>query len=496
MNVMKKFLHFMILFFLIVGLNASGLLAINEALAYYFDDESAAGNMFTAGSLDFSLTNSTQEEWISLNEEIAWNSALTNAGTLDWNYAVSAEKIGGTDAFCDALDLEAKLNGVEKHDDSFLSFAVGTSTTLGTWNFALSLPPDATGIAHGDTCAVDIVFQGWQENMLAFGDGFYDEERVHVELTARMVVLNEFLPRPNGVAYGFDFGNDSSDMPQGEWIELYNNSTESVDMAGWYTRDATDGVGNKVVITALNTSPATTVIGGKSWLVVYMNKPILNNTGDTVRLFDTGNNLIDSHLYDDPDFCEIEPTPGDENETTAGGSCAGVPPNKSYARIPDGIGDWVDPIPTPGGVNRLELPQENSKQGGGTSNSLEPVIEPLATSTPEEIIVIEDNLATTTPDEIINLDESVGEAVAITTPEEILEQTSNEVAADASEVLVEEPAVIHEPVEEPAQSPSETDNEAGGEENAIEPEAVETPTPEPEDVAAEEQPQQAEETNI
>lgn len=355
-HLMRESAQKILVILLIVSLNAGALGAIGKTAAMFEDTETSLDNLLAAGSLDFSLTNTSQGAWIGLAEEVEWNSVLTNAGTLGWDYAVSAEKVGGSDAFCNALDFEAKLNGVEKHDDSFSSFMVGTSTTLGTWHFELFLPPDAIGIAHGDTCAVDIVFRGWQENMPAFGDGFYDEERVHVELTARMVVLNEFLPNPHGFEYGFDFGGDDDDMPQGEWVELYNNGTEDIDLAGWYIRDVTDGEGNKTVITVANTAPATTILGGKSWLVVYMNKSIFNNTGDSVRLFDAVGVLIDSYEYSGNDYCDLEPTPGDENETTAGGSCAGVPPNKSYARIPDGIGDWVDPIPTPGGVNKLNNP--------------------------------------------------------------------------------------------------------------------------------------------
>ena len=36
------------------------------------------------------------------------------------------------------------------------------------------------------------------------------------------------------------------------------------------------------------------------------------------------------------------------------GTLGSVPADKSYARIPDGTGDWVDPIPTPGAPNVLE----------------------------------------------------------------------------------------------------------------------------------------------
>ncbi len=152
-----------------------------------------------------------------------------------------------------------------------------------------------------------------------------------LQLISNDVVLNEFLPNPEGIAYGYDFGNDDSMMPQGEWVELYNNSDVSYDLSDWYIWDASGDDLNKVFITNLNTCPANTIISGKSWLVVYMNKEVLDNTGDTVKLFDNTDTLIDFYAY------------------------LGVTlPNKSYARIPDGIGYWVDPIPTPGRKNVLE----------------------------------------------------------------------------------------------------------------------------------------------
>jgi hypothetical protein len=167
------------------------------------------------------------------------------------------------------------------------------------------------------------------------------------------VVLNEFLPNPHGIEYGFDFGNDSSDMPQGEWVELYNNDNVKHDLTGWYIRDELDSESHQIFINSENTNLATTTIEANGWLVVYMNKAFFNNGGDTVRLFNANDELVDSHNYDNSNYCDLEPTPGEENVDNPSGSCTSVPENKAFARIPDGTGDWVDPIPTPGQANRL-----------------------------------------------------------------------------------------------------------------------------------------------
>jgi len=154
---------------------------------------------------------------------------------------------------------------------------------------------------------------------------------------AEYVVLNEILPNPEG---------------GGEWVEIYNKEGgPAVDLAGWYVKDKD---GNTQTIAEANTNTGSTVIGtcgsGDEWLVVYLDEEMLDDDGDTVYLYDIFDDLIDSYSYE-----------GD------------APVGKSYARIPDGIGDWVDPVPTPGGVNKLgELNLVESEE-----KEIDPEIDPV-----------------------------------------------------------------------------------------------------------------------
>jgi len=207
------------------------------------------------------------------------------------------------------------------------------------------------------------------------------------------IVLNEFLPNPSGTNpdYGFDFGEDNDLMPKGEWVEIYNKAGgKAVDLAGWYIKDRD---GNTKSITTLNTNTGSTVIGangsGDEWLVVYMNGEMFNNDGDVVELYDTLDNLIDSYSYK-----------GD------------APGNKSYARIPDGTGDWIDPVPTPGGPNREEsidpaIPTPDTNSQESQQSELSPTTTPTPTSeltpTPEVTPTVESTPTiepTSTPTEI------------------------------------------------------------------------------------------------
>ncbi|HTK03464.1 MAG TPA: lamin tail domain-containing protein [Alphaproteobacteria bacterium] len=164
------------------------------------------------------------------------------------------------------------------------------------------------------------------------------------------VVLNEILPDP--------IGSDNAAMPNGEWVELYNNSGSSVDVNNWHL---TDSGGHSVVINNTRTNTGNTIITSHGFLVIYTGTStmIMNNGGDTVSLYSGAvapGNLIDWHTY------------------------GATPEGKSIARIPDGSPTWWDPIPTPGEANMLEEEVSTPEP----TPSPEPEITPIPTETPIE----------------------------------------------------------------------------------------------------------------
>jgi hypothetical protein len=222
---------------------------------------------------------------------------------------------------------------------------------------------------------------------------------------ARGVVINEFLPNPNG--------DDDAPMPLGEWVELYNLSDEAVDVDGWYLYDSNDS--KPLPISSANSDndgdtadEGETIVPAGGYLVVYLNGEYsgwLNNSGaDSVRLYNgpigTGA-LVDSYSYDGRDNSSLSPTPGGENvDDSSGGSGNSIPPNKSYARIPDGTGAFVDPIPTPLAPNTLadaDLTQTDAESkledaddetedadGKMEDNPVKPEDEPIMPEEPED----------------------------------------------------------------------------------------------------------------
>lgn len=438
LSAVKKSVTKISVILLIVSLNWAGLFAVMETLAYLNDTEGSSNNL-SAALLDFSVTNRHIEKFIGMEalSEIEFASVVTKkTGSLDVQYEVKSEKIDGNDDFCNALELRAEHNGVEIHDGSLLSFSTATTSQLGTWEFELNLPASATNVVQGAECNVDLVLKGWRKDVPLFEDsGFTDEERIELRLTSRMIVLNEFLPNPEGLEYGFDFGEDSSLMPQGEWVELYNNSDSSFDLTGWYIGD--EGAANKVIIDGSNTHPSGTTIEAKGWLVIYMNKEVIDNTGDTIKLFNQSDELVDSHSYTGNDYCDVEPTPGEENTSDTDGSCAGVPPNKSYARIPDGLGYWVDPIPTPGSMNVLEG-ESVSIENVVLQQSVEAFQVQEEQTIAEEEVVEEQSVEETQPSQ----EATVGEATSV--EETAVEELASEEPVTEEQTLAEESAPIEE----------------------------------------------------
>ncbi len=115
------------------------------------------------------------------------------------------------------------------------------------------------------------------------------------------VVINEIYPNPPG---------NADDEKQNEWVELYNNGSESIDVLGFKMIDDKD---HKLIINLDHTS--STIINPNSFLLVSRNgHPTfsLNNSSETIKLLDTQDTLLDQHSYQNAEE------------------------NLSFGRIPDG----------------------------------------------------------------------------------------------------------------------------------------------------------------
>ncbi|TSC77039.1 MAG: hypothetical protein G01um101431_222 [Parcubacteria group bacterium Gr01-1014_31] len=252
------------------------------------------------------------------------------------------------------------------------------------------------------------------------------------------VVLNEVLPNPAGA--------DDAGKPNGEWVELYNRSGKPISLAGWMLYDSSNG--NELDIGAFNTDTGTTTIAAGGQMVVYRNGDSdfnLNNSGDRVRLYnrEIGGNgaLLDEFIW-----------------TSEKGE------GNSYARVPDGTGDWVDPCPTPGDDNTGETCDGEPAEEVGVVSELpdEPEVEDAALLTDAEwdALFPSDDYSSPIAFEPVN-----EELLASPSPTPTPEPSPEELVAPVSKV--EEPVVEPTPTPSPSPTPEPT------------PEPTPSPTPEP-----------------
>ena len=138
------------------------------------------------------------------------------------------------------------------------------------------------------------------------------------EITDNVVVINELMPVNTTVVSDPDGEFD-------DWIELYNKSSESHDLSGWFLSD------NEKHISKWQ-FPAATTIEGNGYLIIWADDDSsgnglhsnfkLSSLGEELLLSDPDGNLIDKVLY-----------PGQSLEL-------------SFSRNPDGLGEFKWQIPT------------------------------------------------------------------------------------------------------------------------------------------------------
>ncbi len=100
--------------------------------------------------------------------------------------------------------------------------------------------------------------------------------------------INELLPDP--------LGDDNAQMPQGEWVELFNNGEADIALDGFQLKD---DFGHKIFISDSQVI-GSTIIKKDEFLVVYMNgkSGFLNNEDfESVSLVGPTGNLIDKVSY-------------------------------------------------------------------------------------------------------------------------------------------------------------------------------------------------------
>jgi len=421
---------------------------ISTTHASFSDTETSLGNRFEAGTLYFSLAD-TEDFSPNFDESNPAVRTITinQEGTLGFQYRVSASDLDGP--LCADVNIEAVLGGDVKYDGLLSALtptaAIVHSGSSDEWTFNMSAP---SGTTIDEACQFEIDFEGWQENVANYGDGgfsYASSMLTHLMFRAENnlagmppdIVLNEILPDPLGDECGVA-------GLYGEWVEIYNNGLTPVDLEGWYVED---GIGTRRTIIPEITYGAQAVAGpngsGEEWVVVFLNDCVLNNTGDTIILYDAGDNLIDTYTY----TVTLE--------------------NKSHARYPDGTGPWVDPIPTLGGANilteeemiELGFTEPEPLQQSLTETIIEEILGENSEPEPDPSASLGQEPAEEGTEEIVGEEELIEEEIIEEEPEELIEEDVTEELVTEETVTEEDPSASlgQEPAEEETQEDSPSD---------------------------------------
>ncbi len=131
------------------------------------------------------------------------------------------------------------------------------------------------------------------------------------------LVINELMPVNS--TYITDQNGQYDD-----WIELYNNQDDDIDLSGYFLSDSKSNPTKW-------SFPDSTVIAGKSYLIIWADGDTLQQGLHTnYKLSSEGETVVLS----DPELFKIDQVKFEANIL-----------QRSYARIPDGIGEfvWQDP---------------------------------------------------------------------------------------------------------------------------------------------------------
>lgn len=177
---MKESILKIVAVLLIVGLSWGNLSLIGQTFAYFFDDEDAPANNFSAATLDFSLHSIADfSPEVSPTQDTQRDVNVTNDGILGFNYVVGAANFNGI--LCDYLNIEANLDGNAVEYTGLLkdfNFDAGQFSDPESWQLAASLTSNDPNLEN-QTRAFDLVFDGVQLE----GPGFSDQEIISNTIT-------------------------------------------------------------------------------------------------------------------------------------------------------------------------------------------------------------------------------------------------------------------------------------------------------------------------
>ena len=335
---------------LIIGLNWFSFFIIGQTWAFFSDTEISESNSFTVGTLDFSLDSPNDFPVLACGAAVR-DIKIIKGGTLNFKYTAQIGDLTGD--FCDNLDLQLLVDGVEKYSGSLKDFALSQIIELSENqdNWGLAVTPSLKG-SKNEICHFNLKFKAWQTDLEEPTGGFSDEEEISSVIETASCIPNIVI---NEVYYDVDDEHGLEWLPHSdEWVELYNNGDSDVNLKNWSLTDnySEATISHRNVILPAHEF-AVLAKAAQTW--TYWNIPdeaikielgqnigdSLTNDSDRVILKDNEGNVVDMMSYGDDNFAFDPP-------------CTDVDEGHSLARNPKGFdtdqaSDWIDlASPNPG----------------------------------------------------------------------------------------------------------------------------------------------------
>lgn len=282
------------------------------AFAFYNDTETSLANTFTAGAIDFVLDD---QGFLPLMSEMNIEPGATTTKSVfvvmeDYSnpmrYFASTTGMSANN-LCRDLNLTASVEGQVVYNGPLNAFMSSATTTLSEWTFEVTQYSGSS--ASNDSCSFDFSFFGWQTR-----HGYTEYERggySDVESTTSLVKSSGM--KIHKVYY--DVAEDKGEEGTNEWVELYNPTSQDLDISGWQICDNTlcDTVPGPAIVPmmgyAVVTASSTTwdywVLPDDVTKIVLEDSRIgngLENTADMVSLLNDQGFVSDQVNWGDPDM--------------------------------------------------------------------------------------------------------------------------------------------------------------------------------------------------
>lgn len=147
--------------------------------------------------------------------------------------------------------------------------------------------------------------------------------------------------------------NEISPSTNPEWIELFNDSNDVVDLSNWKIEDGNNNFSDDLTLSGS--------IAGNSYLVFSHNDGWLNNSGDLVKLYNAASPsaaIVDQYSY------------------------GNVSADKVVARVPSGSENWSVSTPSQGAANPTPTPSPSPSPSPSPTPQPSPSPTPTPTPTP------------------------------------------------------------------------------------------------------------------